>query len=174
MKAALLLIFLLALGLAPVAFAEENSDTFPPITKETRCPVCGMFVAKYPQWITQVRLSDGSSEAFDGVKDMAAYVFAPEKFGARNGATVTDIRVKDYYSQKWIDGRQAFYVVGSKVHGPMGHELIPFDDRDGGENFLKDHGGTQILEFTEITKDLIESLRKGHKMKGHTMKSGPQ
>lgn len=174
MKAALLLIFLLALGLAPVAFAEENSYKFAPITKETRCPVCGMFVGKYPQWITQVRLSDGSSEAFDGVKDMAAYIFAPEKFGAAKGATVTDIRVKDYYSQKWIDGRQAFYVLGSKVHGPMGHELIPFGGRDAGENFLKDHGGTRILQFTEITEELIESLRKGHKMKGHSTKSGQQ
>ena len=174
MQAALPLFLILVLGLFPVAFAEENNDKFPPITKETRCPVCGMFVGKYPQWITQVRLNDGRSEAFDGVKDMAAYIFAPENFGAAKGTTVTDIRVRDYYSQKWIDGRQAFYVLGSTVHGPMGHELIPFAGRDGAENFLKDHGGTQILKFTEITEELIESLRKGHKMKGHGMKNGKQ
>jgi len=174
MKTAVLVIFLLVLGLAPTAFAEETSDKFSPITAETRCPVCGMFVAKYPQWITQVRLSDTTSEAFDGVKDMAAYIFAPENYGAAKGATVTEIRVKDYYSQKWIDGRQAFYVLGSKVLGPMGHELIPFSTRDAAENFQKDHGGTRILEFSEISKDLIESLRKGHKMKGHGMKNGQQ
>ena len=54
---------------------------------------------------------------------------------------------------------------GSDVYGPMGHELIPFSSRAAAENFLKDHHGKQVISFSEITSELIESLRKGHKMK---------
>ena len=43
------------------------------VNKESRCPVCGMFVAKYPQWLAQINMSDGYAEFFDGVKDMLAY-----------------------------------------------------------------------------------------------------
>ena len=136
------------------------------VDEQTRCPVCGMFVAKYQLWLTQVVMSDGKIESFDGVKDMMAYFFSPEKFGGSVDLTVDRIFVKDYYRQNWIDGRKAFYVIGSDVYGPMGHELISFEQRDAAENFLKDHHGKQIFAFDEITEEIIEALRKGHTMKG--------
>lgn len=135
------------------------------IHKDTRCPVCGMFVAKYQEWLVQLSMSDGSIETFDGVKDMMAYHFSPHQFGGGDGVTVVAVSIRDYYSQEWSDGREAMYVLGSDVYGPMGHELVPFASRAGAENFLKDHHGKQIVSFTEITPELIESLRKGHKMK---------
>lgn len=141
------------------------------VNEKSRCPVCGMFVAKYPQWLTQINMSDGSVEVFDGVKDMMAYYFSPQQFGAADGAAAGEILVRDYYSQDWIDGRKAIFVIGSDVYGPMGHELIPFFNRAGAENFLKDHHGSKVYSFSEITPDIIESLRKGHKMKGHSMKN---
>lgn len=137
------------------------------IDQDARCPVCGMMVAKYLQWVTQLTLSDGRVEIFDGVKDMMAYVFSPQSYGAAAGVAVGEVRVRDYYSQQWIDGRKASYVAGSDVYGPMGHELIPFAERSHAESFLKDHKGRQILSFPEITLQLIESLRQGHKMMGH-------
>lgn len=140
------------------------------LTEESRCPVCGMFVAKYPQWLTQVNMSDGRAEVFDGVKDMMAFYFAPQQYGGAAGVTVDEIMVKDYYSQEWTDGKKAFFVLGSDVYGPMGHELIPFDSQAGAESFFKDHHGKKIYNFVEITPDIIESLRKGHKMKGSKMK----
>lgn len=138
------------------------------IEKDSRCPVCGMFVAKYPNWLSQLLLSNGRSEAFDGVKDMMAYYFAPQNYGLAEGITVAQVQVKDYYSQNWIDGRAALYVIGSDVHGPMGHELIAFETRPAAENFMQDHAGKKILEFSEITEELIDSMRKGHTMKGHS------
>lgn len=139
----------------------------PGIAGDTRCPVCGMFVAKYPQWVTQLVLSDGRTETFDGVKDMMAYFFSPQSFGAAVGVTTCEVRVKDYYSQQWINGRRASYVVGSDVYGPMGHELIPFAERSHAETFLKDHKGREILPFADITPQLIDSLRHGHIMMSH-------
>lgn len=136
------------------------------VDDRTRCPVCGMFVAKYEQWLAQVVMTDGKSLSFDGVKDMMAYYFSPGQFGSPADLSGSKIYVKDYYRQNWIDGRKAFYVIGSDVYGPMGHELIPFEQRDGAENFLKDHHGRQIFAFDEISAEMIEALRKGHKMKG--------
>lgn len=141
-----------------------------PVHKKSRCPVCGMFVAKYPQWWAQVTMSDGSAQVFDGVKDMIAYCFAPQQFGAAVGNMVAEIFVKDYYSQKWIDGKKAVYVMGSDVYGPMGHELVPFGSQAGAESFFKDHHGKKIYRFAEITPDVIAALRKGHKMKSDAMK----
>ncbi len=142
----------------------------PVIAGDARCPVCGMFVAKYPQWVTQLVLSDGRIEPFDGVKDMMVYFFSPESYGAAAGVTVGEVRVKDYYSQKWIDGRKAYYVLGSDVLGPMGHELVPFAERSHAESFQKDHKGKEILLFSDITRELIDSLRQRHKMLGHGKK----
>ena len=41
-----------------------------------KCPVCGMFVAKYPDWVGYVELADGTRLVFDGAKRrIAADVF---------------------------------------------------------------------------------------------------
>ena len=40
------------------------------ISARDKCPVCGMFVAKYPDWAAQIIFKDGSYAVFDGPKDM--------------------------------------------------------------------------------------------------------
>ncbi|MGV1098896.1 nitrous oxide reductase accessory protein NosL [Thiovibrio sp. JS02] len=129
-----------------------------------RCPVCGMFVAKYPDWLGQIHLADGGIRFFDGVKDLLAFYHHPGEYGAGE-ASVKDIWVKDYYTLEWVDGRAAFYVIGSDIYGPMGHEFIPFASRPAAENFRKDHKGTDILSFAQITAELVRSLRTGQKMR---------
>lgn len=135
------------------------------VKADARCPVCGMFVAKYDVWITQIRYSDSIVFSFDGVKDMMAYYHNPAAYNGQDQAKISEIWVKDYYSLKWLDARQAFFVVGSDVHGPMGHELIPFSSKTAAESFLTDHHGRQILAFDEITVGIVEQLRVGNRMK---------
>ena len=131
LPALLLSVFLFA---GPL-LAQPNKEIAP----QERCPVCGMFVAKYTDWITQVRLNNGAVKFFDGVKD--------------------------YYTLAWLDGRSAWYVVGSNVYGPMGHEFIPFNSAAAAENFRKDHNGTKVVRFDEITEPLVQSMRHGQKMR---------
>jgi nitrous oxide reductase accessory protein NosL len=123
-----------------------------------------MFVAKYPDWMAQVKLDNGAVKIFDGVKDMLAFHFNPASFGV-SGRSVKEIWVKDYYTLAWLDGRSAWYVMGSDVHGPMGHEFIPFASAAAAENFRKDHKGTRVVPFAEITEPLVQSLRHGQKMR---------
>jgi len=143
----------------------SETEALAEITGDERCPVCGMFVAKYPSWVAQIRLSDNRVEMFDGPKDMLVYYFSPKDYGA-GGATVEEIVVRDYYTQKWIDGRSAMYVIGSDVYGPMGHEFVPFETMEAAESFVKDHRGKQILSFSQLNDELVQSMRKGHEMMG--------
>ena len=159
-KRAIVACFVACILMATPLMAQPNKK----ISAQERCPVCGMFAAKYPNWITQVRLGNGTVKFFDGVKDMMAFIFNPASYGSP-GQTAQEIWVKDYYTLTWFDGRLAFYVVGSDVYGPMGHEFIPFSSAAAAESFRKDHKGTRVVRFDEITEPLVQSMRHGQKMR---------
>ena len=105
------------------------------------------------------------SDFFDGPKDMLVFYFNPERYDGPPREAIKNIFVKDYYSLNSLSARDAFYVIGSDIYGPMGHELIPFETREAAESFRKDHHGKEILTFDEITPELIESLLVGQKMR---------
>ena len=141
------------------------SEPVDPVESTTKCPVCGMFVAKYDQWLAQLLIGDQKPLVFDGVKDMMAYYFNAELYGGSADLSNAEIWVRNYYTLEYIDGRKALYVVGSDVLGPMGDELIPFSTSKEAENFKKDHQGTAILSFDEITSAQVMEMKKKHMMK---------
>jgi copper chaperone NosL len=129
------------------------------IKKTDRCPVCGMFVYKYPKWVARIVFQDGTAYFYDGAKDMFKHLFDTGKYTpGRSADKVQSIEVTDYYEVELIDAKSAFYVIGSDVLGPMGHELLPFKDRESAQEFLEDHEGKSILRFQEVTPAMIESL----------------
>jgi len=116
-------------------------------------------VYKYPEWVAGIVFADGSREVFDGAKDLFRYWLDMRAFGGKKvQGDVTAVFMTDYYSLEPIDGRTAFYVIGSDVYGPMGKELIPFERKAEAEEFLKDHRGERIIPFDAITPDLIRRL----------------
>ena len=155
MKRTVVILVLLSLWLVAPAAAAEKAPPAP--SAKDKCPVCGMFVAPYPNWVGQIVFKDGGRSYFDGPKDLFTYYFAPEKYGsARKRADIADIHVTDYYSVSAIDGRKAFYVIGSDVRGPMGKELVPFAKKSDADGFLKDHHGQKVLRFDEITPATLQ------------------
>jgi copper chaperone NosL len=152
------LILLLVLSLAGIAAGGQKGPA-PPGARD-KCPVCGMFVAKYPDWTGMIVFLDATRVYFDGPKDLFTYFLAPAKY-SRSGqrSDMTEIFVKDYYSLAFINGKRAFYVIGSNQLGPMGHELIPFARKADAEGFLKDHQGKAILRFDEVSPATLKSLR---------------
>ena len=157
MMRTVLFLALLSLWMVAPATAAEKAPPAP--SAKDKCPVCGMFVAPYPNWLGVVVYKDGGRSYFDGPKDLLTYYFAPEKYGsARTRADIADIYVTDYYSVSAIDGRKAFYVIGSDVRGPMGKELVPFAKKTDADGFLKDHHGKKVLSFDEITPATLKSL----------------
>jgi copper chaperone NosL len=138
---------LFAGGLAPSPSAKD------------KCPVCGMFVAKYPDWLATITFTGAPPLYFDGPKDLFTYLQNRGSY-ARNqaGAAIETILVNDYYSLKPIDARTAFFVIGSDVLGPMGKELIPFAKAAEAQEFSKDHQGKKLLRFGEITPQILKGL----------------
>jgi nitrous oxide reductase accessory protein NosL len=124
-----------------------------------KCPVCGMFVSKYPDWTAIITFKDSSSLFFDGAKDMFIYYHAIKKFTPnRKTADITSITVRDYYALKQIDAKTAWFVLGSDIYGPMGHELIPFAKEAEAKEFLRDHKGKKIVRFNEVSAGLVKGL----------------
>lgn len=137
--------------------ATEQTPPAPPA--RAKCPVCGMFVAKYPDWAGSIRFKDATTAYFDGPKDLFTYYFAVRKYDpAKHRSGIGALYVKDYYTLTVIDARKAFYVIGSDVRGPMGNELVPFAKEDAARGFLHDHRGRNVLRFGEITPETLKAL----------------
>lgn len=153
--AALALLCLLLMP-GPPGRAEEAA---PRPAARDKCPVCGMFVAKYPDWTAVVLFRDGSRVYFDGAKDLFKYLFDPKRYDPRRDpGSIRSILVTDYYRLAWTDARKAFFVVGSDVYGPMGRELIPLEKEADAREFLNDHKGKRILKFPGVTREIIREL----------------
>jgi nitrous oxide reductase accessory protein NosL len=60
-----------------------------------------------------------------------------------------------------IEAGRAFYVIGSDVMGPMGHELAPLATKADAEDFLKDHKGKRILSYGEVTPEIVVKVDTG-------------
>ncbi|RXJ69692.1 hypothetical protein CRV08_03025 [Halarcobacter ebronensis] len=141
----------------------ETNENRIKVEEKEKCPVCGMFVAKYPRWAAQIYYKHGDHEhrfSFDGVKDMFKFYFNPKKWGDYpvSKDLISKILVTDYYSQNAIDATKAFYVIGSDVYGPMGHELIPFLNENDAKTFKKDHLGKKIVKFDNVKESEIYKL----------------
>ena len=153
-------LLLLGLLLSPTVVAIAL-DLPKPGPKDT-CPVCGMFVAKYPEWVATVLYRDGHAHHFDGAKDMFKYLLdLPRWAPGHRREDIRSIGVTEYYGLTLIDARQAWYVTGSDVLGPMGHELIPLENEEDAEEFMRDHKGRRIVRFQDVQKGLLIKLDEG-------------
>lgn len=151
----ILSVLVLAVAVTGTAFA---ADPVKPSGSD-KCPVCGMFVAKYPDFLAQVIFKGGSNAVFDGAKDMFQYYLNLKKYDAsKKSEDIESIYVTDYYGLNAIDAKSAVYVIGSNVTGPMGKELIPFAKKEDADEFMSDHAGKKSLKFEEITPEVLKDL----------------
>ncbi len=126
-----------------------------------KCPVCGMFVSRYPDWAAAIAFKDGAVAWFDGAKDLFEFLLKPERYAtARRAADVDRITVTDYYALTPVDARAAWFVVGSDVFGPMGTELVPFAREADAREFLADHAGSGLLRFGEVGPATLRKLQE--------------
>ena len=126
------------------------------VPKGAKCPVCGMFVAKYPKWAAEMTVA-GKKHYFDGVKDMMKYYIFDGDF-PYDRKQIEKMLVTDFYTLEAIPAKEAYYVLGSKLYGPMGNELIPFKTEQEAKDFIQDHGGDRIVRFDEITPKMVMAL----------------
>lgn len=145
----LAILYMLFLSL-PLSFATDKKPVA--VKKSDKCPVCGMFVSGYKNWLAEIIFSDGTYAAFDGPKDMFRYYLDLKKYNpSKTASDISAIYITEYYSTELTDARKVFFVLGSNVNGPMGAELVPLASETAAKEFLKDHKGKKVLKFNEVT-----------------------
>jgi nitrous oxide reductase accessory protein NosL len=152
---------LLGLGLALCASLAFAQAVPKPGAKDL-CPVCGMLVSKYTNWVAVVTWKDGHAHFFDGAKDMFKFLHDLPKYAPNHRKEdIVGIFVTDFYNLERIDARKALFVIGSDVLGPMGHEFVPLASKVDADDFLKDHKGKRIIAFDRVTANIPVALDSG-------------
>lgn len=143
---------------AAMAGASESKPFAPPGPSQ-KCPVCGMHVHRYPDFLAAATYADGHTVYFDGTKDMFKFIFRHSRYAPdRQKSQIRRIQVTEYYDMTVIDADKAFYVMGSDVLGPMGRELIPFRSEADARAFKADHKGHRVLAYPQVTEAIIKRL----------------
>ncbi|NGZ05274.1 MAG: nitrous oxide reductase accessory protein NosL [Magnetococcales bacterium] len=154
-----LLWLILALEIWPGNALSGSPPTDQAVPAGAKCPVCGMFVAKYPEWVALIVWQNHDVSHFDGAKDLMRFLLHPERHpSGQDRSQIANLYVTEYYGLKRIPARLAWYVTGSDVHGPMGHELIPLANEQDAQEFMRDHAGRTILRFDQITPQILSTL----------------
>lgn len=131
-----------------------------PIPPDARCPVCGMYPARFPRWAAQIVFGDGATHFFDSPVDLFMFLAEPARFdSARSGDDAAALYVTGFDNGHWVDARRAVFVLGSKERGPMrGPDLPAFADTTAAEAFAAANGG-HTLRFAEIDPTIVGKLR---------------
>lgn len=151
MKIVIMIVSLMGLLLASeIKLVDQNSSD----------PVYILPLKKYPKWLCEARLKDGKQSQFVSVKSMMQ-VFYHQDYFKRHQLLSNDIEtmyVQDYLTGDRVEAKQAVYVFGSRLIGPHGDDLIPFENEQKAKLFMLKNGGTKILPFTKLSKGLIKYL----------------
>lgn len=132
-----------------------------PIPADARCPVCGMYPARFPRWAAQTVFKDGASHYFDSPIDLFVFLNRADRYNKRYA--LEDIAVSyvtDFATGQWIEAGNAFFVHGSTAFGPMRDADLPaFSARQSADAFARSRGG-KVLTLTQVTPELIQSLNR--------------
>lgn len=153
--------FLLALML--LAGCQESADdasTGAPaaLVAGDECHLCGMLIGEFPGPKGELYLrNDKIIKKFCSTRDLFAMVLDPEY-----QHQVQQIFVHDMAASPWqtpddsafIDGKSAWYVVGSEQNGAMGHTFASFSTEAAASDFAGKHGGT-VYRFEELSMAML-------------------
>lgn len=152
-------IFLALLAALTLAACQEDEAAAPPLPVEMTADAlsffCQMNIADHGGPKAQIHLEGYPTPIFFAqVRDMVAYLKAPERDARILAVYVSDMSVAPSWEQpgtaNWIAADGAQFVVGAPVKGGMGApEIVPFGTADGAADFVSRYGG-QVLPMSQI------------------------
>jgi len=142
--------------------AFSNPARFPKPGKKDRCPVCGMFVHKYPGWAAGLVFGSGAKYFHCCPKCMLHNLNNIPKYQpGEKRENLKLIWVTEYYTTKQMNARDVFFVVRTNLVGPMGLDLIPVKGRGAAENLKRDYKGELVVTLDQVTPEIVDMARKG-------------
>lgn len=137
-----------------------------PVPAGVRCPVCGMYPARAPNWAAQIIFANGDAQFFDSPLSLFMYLDNVGRYTpGRSADDIVARYVTDFGSLQMLNATNAFYVVGSSAHGPMRAGNLPaFASEQAARQFAAQKGG-EVRTFAAVDAVLVEKLagRGGHR-----------
>ena len=126
------------------------------VPADARCPVCGMYPARAPEWAAQVIFSNGDAQFFDSPASLFTYLHDVSRYTPGHSTDqIIASYVNDADSGGWLPALGAVYVQGSSARGPMRTGNLPaFADAASAQRFANLRGGV-LLRAAEITPDML-------------------
>lgn len=130
-----------------------------PVPADVRCPVCGMYPARSPDWAAQVIFANGDAQFFDSPLSLFMYLNDVARYSpGRSADEIVAHYVTDVSSKTWTDARSAFYVHGSSAKGPMRAGNLPaFASKKAALQFAEQRGGA-VLAYADVDAALVTQL----------------
>lgn len=120
---------------------------------ESRCTVCGMYPARYPEHRCQATLSDGRTQHFCSSQCLVSFLAAPKEY-LKKDVKMKSVWVTIPQEQSFEYAMGLYYLVGSSIMGPMGKEAIPYRSKAVADATASKHGG-KVVRFNALTPQLI-------------------
>lgn len=132
-----------------------------PVPREARCPVCGMYPARYPRWAAQLVFADGAAHFFDSPVKLFQFMRDPGRYDPQRASDpIAAVYVTDFASGDWIDARTAHLVSGSSITGPMRVADLPaFASAAAAADFIAARGGS-VLRFEDVNDEVLAALQR--------------
>jgi len=130
-----------------------------PVPADVRCPVCGMYPARSPDWAAQVIFANGDAQFFDSPLSLFMYLNDVARYSpGRSADEIVARYVTDVSSKTWTDAGSAFYVHGSSAKGPMRAGNLPaFASKKAALQFAAQRGGA-VLAYADVDAALVTQL----------------
>lgn len=143
-----------------------------PVPADARCPVCGMFPARAPEWAAQVVFANGDAQFFDSPLTLFLYLQDVGRYSrGRQADEIAARYVHDVATGGWIAAADAYYVHGSNALGPMrGGNLPAFASASAAQQFARTRGGA-VLRADQLQPALLQTLMQPRRH-AHTESAG--
>lgn len=130
------------------------------------CHVCGMLITEWPGPKGEsINKQSGETLKFCSTTDLFSWWLQPE-----NRTLQAQIYVHDMAKAHWdnpeddhlIDGRDAWYVVGTDLLGAMGPTLASFAEQADAQKLADERGG-RVLRFADVDLAVLQEIgQAGH------------
>lgn len=134
------------------AVAKKDAQILQKGEAKDYCPICGMTLSLFYK-TNHSAVIDGKTRQYCSIHCMLHEISGSKK-------KATDLKVIDNESLKFIDVKDAYYVVGSKQPGTMSSvSKYAFKTQEKADKFAKAYAG-EVMRFDEVKKKVLASLKK--------------
>lgn len=154
MKKLILLLALLAAGVAGLAVAMDQAD----IVKHSSCQYCGMDRQKFAHSRMEIEYADGSSAG------LCSLHCAALDLANQLDKMPQAIKVGDFNSKELTDAEAATWVLGGSVKGVMTRRAKwAFADKPAAEKFAAENGG-ELVDFEAAINAAYQDMYQDTRM----------